>query len=481
VSPPIAALLGEWHLGSGPLYGRLAAAIEAAIGAGTLEAGARLPPERRLATALSISRRTVLAAYDELESRGLLVARQGSGTFVAGDAGPSGDAVVPDDSPVMRTLHGERSGVVDLSLAAPAALPMVAAALAGLTGSPELSAALRRTGYEPAGLPALRRAIAERLTAQGLPTGEEQVLVTTGAQQAIALLTALLVRPGQAVVVESPTYPGVQDVLRTAGARLLPVPIGARGVDPDAVRRAVQRGSAHLVHVTASFHNPTGTVVPAAARRDLARMAGELQVPVVEDTTLADLWLDTPPPPLVATFGAAGPVVTIGSTSKLFWGGLRVGWVRGSERLVASLARLKAIGDLGSSVVSQLAAARLVPLTAEAIEARRRELLPRRERLAALLAERLPEWTWRMPDGGLSLWATVPAGSAAELAEVALRCGVGIVPGAAFTPDETCRDRLRLTFASPVDTLELGVSRLAHAWQAYRAGARAARPPSAVV
>src|SRR5207245_1058137 len=157
-----------------------------------------------------------------LKARGVLVARRGSGTFVGG-AGPSAAAPA---GPALRSLAGARVGVIDLSLAAPAALPVVGSALAAIAGSEEAAAALRTKGYEPAGLPALRRAIAARLTAQGVPTSEAQVLVTTGAQQALGLVAALLVRPGTPVVVESPTYPGTLDVLRGVGARLLPVPVG---------------------------------------------------------------------------------------------------------------------------------------------------------------------------------------------------------------------------------------------------------------
>src|SRR4029453_9173985 len=153
----------------------------------------------------------------------------------------------------------------------------------------------RGHGYLPAGFPELRRAIAKRLEARGLPTGEDQVLVTSGAQQAIGLVAGLYLQRGDAVAVESPTYLGAMDLFTTAGAHLVPIPVGDRGVAPRTLADVVSRASPRLVYLVPTFHNPPGSVLPESARREIARSVDETEVPLVEDDTLADLTLGPEP------------------------------------------------------------------------------------------------------------------------------------------------------------------------------------------
>jgi DNA-binding transcriptional MocR family regulator len=210
-------------------------------------------------------------------------------------------------------------------------------------------------------------------------------------------------------------------------------------------------------------------------------VARRLQVPIVDDTTVAELALDAEPPPPVAAFDPGAPVFTVGSASKVFWGGLRVGWVRAPADVIVRLAQLKATSDLGSSVLSQHAAVHLLLRVDEARTARRQQLAPRRDALDSLLRRHLPSWTWRRPEGGLSLWARMPSGDARELAEVARSHGVVFAPGTAFTVGEVGRDRLRLVFSLPSSQLEVGIRRLAEAWTAYQVGARAGFARQAIV
>src|SRR5262249_9002937 len=196
-------------------------------------------------------------------------------------------------------------------------------------------------GYLPMGLPPLRQAIARHLTGWGVPTTEEQVLVTHGAQQAIGLAGALFLERGDAVLVEDPTYLGSIDIFTGLGARLVPVPGGGDAAWGSRVRDLVSRTGPRLIHLMPTFHNPTGAVMPESSRRALARLAREMRVPILEDNPLADLSLSTTPPPPIAAFDVAAPVLTIGSLSKLFWGGLRIGWIRASEELLSRITRLK--------------------------------------------------------------------------------------------------------------------------------------------
>ena len=192
-------------------------------------------------------------------------------------------------------------------------------------------AAYARTaiGYEAVGHVPLRAAIADHLTRRWrLPTTQDEVIVTTGAQQAIGLATALYARPGEVVAVEDPTYLTAIDVFTAAGVRLLPVPIGVQGVRPERLRDAILEASPRFAYLMPTYQNPTGVVMPERERRETAYLAQELQVPIVEDLTVADLFLDEPPPPPIGAFQGEVPVLTIGSLSKVLWGGLRVGWIR---------------------------------------------------------------------------------------------------------------------------------------------------------
>jgi DNA-binding transcriptional MocR family regulator len=205
-------------------------------------------------------------------------------------------------------------------------------------------------------------------------------------------------------------------------------------------------------------------------RRAIARLSRELQLPIVEDNTLADLSLAGRPPAPIAAFDSAAPVLTVGSLSKLFWGGLRIGWIRASEEILLRMTRLKIMADLGGSLIGQLVAVRLLAEAERVRAMRRREMRERLDRLTRLLSRHLPDWTWVEPAGGLSLWVKLPRGDASTFAQVALRHGVAVVPGALASPGGGCADRLRLPYVLDAASMREGVERLARAWEAYAGG-----------
>jgi DNA-binding transcriptional MocR family regulator len=466
-------LIGDWSAGKGPLYARLARALRSAIESGELAAGTRLPPERPLAEALEVSRTTVVLAYNRLREQGFALSRQGSGTWVPRRAVLA--------RPPLRDER-TRSFLVDsVTLAAseePAdTIGFMGACLPGSSvpldeewraAQADIAELACGTGYSPQGWPALRRAIAAHFEARGVPTAPDEILVTNGAQQAIDLLGRLLVGQGDAVVLEDPTYLGAIDAFTLAGARLLPVPVGGAGADVAALRRTVVQAAPALVYLVPSFHNPTGSVMPESARRDVAGLAEARGIAVVEDESLADLTFGPEPPPPIAAFAPRALVFTVGSMSKLFWGGLRVGWVRGPRPLITRLTRFKVAADLSGSLLGQALATRLLARRDEVVRIRRSESRRRFERLARLLREHLPEWSWTEPQGGLTLWVRLPTASAEELARVAPRHGVSIVPGSVHSPSHGFPDRLRLPYVMDEASLAEGVARLARAWQAVR-------------
>ena len=471
------ALLAELddELGArGPRFRRLARAIAAAVERGVLPRGARLPAERRLAAALAVSRGTVVAAYDELVAEGVVERRRGSGTYVLGPdtlglpPGREGSALV--HRLVDRSRPAAASpAVVDLSLSVlgdAEGLPEVALTTA------DLRATVPDTGYTPWGLPGLRAALARHVTGWGLPTGAEEVVVTSGAQQALSAAAACWVRPGDLVAVDDPTYPGAIATFTAAGARLVPMATDGGGVRPDEVARALARRPA-LVYLQSGPHSPTGAALAAGRRPAIADLVTAARVPLVEDAALADLaWHLGPGPgavPPVAAWCGDAAVALVGSLDKVLWGGLRVGFVRAPAPVALRFARVKATNDLGSSAVGQLLAERLLAAGGpEFLDARRAELRARYEALAGALRRRLPAWTWDEPAGGLSTWVRLPGGAAATaVAQVALRHGVAVATQAALSCSGAHPDRLRLSFsAGPADLVE-GVARLASAWEAY--------------
>jgi DNA-binding transcriptional MocR family regulator len=468
--------LDGWREGDGPLARRLAAALAAAMDRQDLLPGTRLPPERLLAAQLGVARTTVSAAYDLLGRRGLVSRRQGRGTDVTGADGTGAGARAAElttslqRNVLFRRLGESPADAIDLLASAGSPGPEVRAALTASASAVDVGELLDGPGYLPLGYPALRRVIAGRLRARGLPTAEEEILVTGGGQQAISLLAACYVAPGAVVVLEDPTFPGAIDAFRAVGGRILTVPADGTGEAYAQVLAAtISQNPVRVVYLIPTFHNPLGRVLPEPARRDVARLGRASGIPIIEDDTLAELALGSEPPLPVAAYARDAQVVSIGSLSKLFWAGLRIGWIRAPRPVIAQLGRLKAVADLGTSLFSQAVAANLLAGHDHIRDARCRELSGRLELMQDLLRRLLPGWTWRRPQGGLCVWARLPDGSSAELAQVASRHGVLVAPGPAMSPTGRFDEFVRLPFDHDPQTLKQGVARLASAWQAYRA------------
>jgi DNA-binding transcriptional MocR family regulator len=381
-----------------------------------------------------------------------------------------------------RLIEGDGE-LISLASATPSGAPAVtdAIAAAAADGADRLVA---KTGYVPRGLPVLRRELARVVTRTGIPTGDEQLLVTTGAHQALALTAALYIRPGDTVIVESPSFPGCLDVFRAAGARLLAVPIDDEGLRPDLLEAALDATPASLIYVMPTYHNPAGVVLADYRRRRLAEAAAAAGVPILEDNALEGASLGHPTPPPVGAYAepnGAAPVLTVGSLSKSLWAGLRVGWVRAPAPVIDRLTRLKTMADLGSPLFDQAVAARLVPDLESHVAARSVALQAGLAQLEAALAGRLPSWRWNRPAGGPSLWVQIPQGDTATFAQVALRHGVEVVPGETMAPDGGHRDRLRIPFCFEPPVIDEMVTRLAAAWDTYTNSTAAWRQESPAV
>lgn len=470
----VATIIGAWSR-PGAAYAALADALRQAVLSGSLPLRTRLPSERELADALQVSRTTTTAAYDALRDEGYLVSRRGSGTVTT-----LPERLPRPGAPLTRPTNLD-DDVVDLTTAAPQAPEGLHDAVRDALDL--LPRYLPTTGYSPAGLPELREAIAARYTERGTPTSPDQVLVTTGGQEAIHLLVAAHAGPGDRVLLEHPTYPHALDAVRAASARPVAVPSGPDGIDLDLLASTVRQASPRLAYLIPDHRNPTGTSLSADDRARVRDLAQRTRTLVVGDEALTDLTLDGPEPASFAGDGTGAHVACLGSASKTFWGGLRIGWVRAHRDLVGRLTAQRAHVDIGSSVIDQLVVARLLA-DRDAVLAQRRVMLrERRDLLRDLLAQRLPGWTPNLPPGGLALWVDLGAPVSSALAALAPRHGVRVAAGPVFGVEPGLERYLRVPFTEPPARLERAVDGLARAWAelgvADRESARA--EPSLVV
>ncbi|WP_155055359.1 aminotransferase-like domain-containing protein [Streptomyces blattellae] len=303
------------------------------------------------------------------------------------------------------------------------------------------------------GEPGLRDALAGRMTVRGLATDADDVLVTTGSQQAVSLLATALLEPGDTVVVENPCYLAALQAFGFAGARVVAVPGDGDGVDPAALEEAVVRERPKLLYTVPTFQNPTGRTMPAERRAAVASVAARHGLWIVEDDPYGELRFEGERVPWIAAYpGAEDRTVLLGSFSKVMAPGLRLGWLRAPAALRRACAVAKQAADLHTPTVNQLAAARyLADRDLDAHVARvARVYGERRDAMLAGLADALPPGsTWNRPEGGMFLWARLPESydTTALLGKV-VQQNVAYVPGAPFYAGEPERSTLRLCFVT---------------------------------
>lgn len=458
----LAPLLSSWRR-PGAGYAALAGALRSLVLDGRLPLRARLPSERTLAESLGVSRTMTTAAYDMLRGEGFLESRRGSGSRIAL---PTGGAIDRElDPPGL-----DDEGGIDMTIASLPAPGQMMDAVARATR--ELAAHLGGHGYDPRGLPSLRRAVANGFTARGVPTDQEQIVVTAGAQHALALLVQVLVEPDDPVLVEEPSYPNAFVTFRRAGVRIVPAPMRQDGWNLQGLSALFRREEPRLAFMVCDFQNPTGHLMGDDQRAELVAEASRAGSQVVVDETFASLDLEPwrPSPMPVAAHDPEGRVVTIGSMSKAYWGGLRVGWIRCTPPLARRLAQARAGIDLATAVLEQLIAVHLLEAGEQILAERRGSLAQRRDALVAALRRDLPAWRFVVPRGGLCLWVELERPEARSLEVAAGAEGVRIIPGPTFSVDGTLDRRIRLPFTQRPDVLEDAVERLATA--AWRLGAR---------
>jgi DNA-binding transcriptional MocR family regulator len=459
------SLLGDWRTGANA-YAALADRIRLLTLDGRIPSDSRLPAERDLSARLGLSRTTVTAAYRQLRDSGYVRSLRGSGSVV----------VLPGSAPTLEAVP--QAGVLDFSKAAMPALPWLADVAA--RAAADLPRHLGGSGFDPIGIPELRAAIADRYTARGLATGPEQIMVTSGAQHAIALIARVVIGRGDRTLIEMPTYPHAVEALRAAGARLVPVSVSAggpaedpatRGWDETALIQTLQRSNPTLGYLMPDFHNPTGQTMPEEQRVRVLTAAARQGTMLIADETIGELGIDRKGTflPFAAyadrsAGSAADTAVSIGSVGKTVWGGIRIGWIRAERSLIRKLVGARSAGDLGTPILEQLMVTRLLADMPAILEYRRAQLAAGREHLEGLIAARFPDWQMPHVDGGITAWVNLGAPVSSQLALAARAQGVLIPAGPRFGIDGAFERFVRLPFSySPAET-ERAVDALEQAW-----------------
>jgi DNA-binding transcriptional MocR family regulator len=468
-------LQSESHI---PLYVQLRDQLRALVHSGDLRTGDRIPASRELATQLGVHRTTVANAYAELESEGLIQGHVGRGTYICG--APMRQFTPPPRSNgnggSMRweSLFADNRGEDALSRLMPE-VPTNAVGFVSARPPDEYfpveefrkccNSVLRDSGrkvlqlgasdgYEP-----LKNVLIEFLREQGLNVRSEQLLITGGCQQAIELLWKALLRPGDAVALENPAYPGALAIFGAARVRMLAVGvetdvqrIGHVGLDIDALESVLTSNRVKFILVTPDFHNPTGTALPVAERRRLLEVAARYQVPIVEDHIYGLLRFRGAAVPSLKALDRVGNVIQIDSFSKVAFPGLRVGWCIGPESLIERLRLVKQSTDLHTDQLAQATLAEFVRrgYLAKHLAKMKKVYLSRLEAMEVALERFMPEEVvCTRPEGGMSVWVTLPPGfDAGELLIHVRERGVLYIPGRHFYFQNPQPNTLRLGFSS---------------------------------
>jgi DNA-binding transcriptional MocR family regulator len=466
----LAASLGDWAAaGHGTLPRRLAHALRRAIQAGVLPVGWQLPPERRLATDLAVSRTTITDALDELRREGLLTSRQGRGTFVAG-AAPATTAM---GTRVADHLSGGRG--IDLASSNPADLshlPPVEVDMSLLTAHGGGAQAF------PLGLPLMREAVAGLYRHGGVTgaprlTEPEQIQITTGVHQAVSLLASSLVGRGRAMALAQYGLPGIFDVLDGCAVQPIPVRTDRAGIVPEDLERALVESRPAAMYIQLGADTPTGRATPSSRLRAIAAIADRHDVAVIEDSTQVPLTVPSTSSPArqsgaVLDFCRTATVVSVMSMSKLFWAGFRIGWIRASEPVIERTKHHGLAHDLGPSVPSQLMVLGLLPHVDEIAVERCRRLELAIDAGLDQLRVAIPEAVVERPEGGGVLWVELPIDDTGPFVAAAQRHGVRITPGSTSALGRLPGPFVRISVDRPVELVHEGMARLGRAWREYR-------------
>jgi 2-aminoadipate transaminase len=459
-----------------PIYRQIVNQVREQIRLGTLPDGTRLPPVRQLAIECGLTRLTVHSAYAELQAQGLVQSHVGRGTFVTAGA-PAVPLAQRHGEPapwisqgVLANLlrWGEMGNLLSFAQAFPAVETYPSRELGRV-----LQVALTEEGAlgygHIQGEPVFREQVATVLLERGIAASPDHVLVTAGAQQGIDMALRALTEPGDVILVEEPTYPGVLELASLRGQRVVGIPRLEGELKLDALEAACVAHRPRLLYLVPAYNNPTGVSLSQESREAVLQVANEHSMWVLEDDTYGLLGFDRPAPLALQSLDQDERVVYITSFSKMLVPALRLGVLVAPVAVLPALAAAKQSSDLVCSALMQRAVAHYLRQghMAGHLQAARALYVPRRDAMLSALERYLPQCTWTDPQGGLSLLVSLPAGiDEHDFTAEALRQGVGITPGATFYTKRQLQGSMRLSFGlHPPERIEEGVVMLGRVLQ----------------
>ena len=473
-----------------PLYQQIRNHFREGILSGSLAPETRLPASRQLAHDLGVNRITVETAYSDLEADGLIYSRVGSGTYVL-------------HSPTLPTRPKDKretnwpfwqhnvqigdisSSHVEFDELSEAELHPRQIRFSGGSSAPHLFPAdefrkvlqtvMRRDGMaaldygESNGYAPLRATIAHVLASQGLQAQPENILITTGSQQALSLASQILLKAGDTILVENPTYGGALDLFRALNYSVVGIPMDKQGMQVEILEKLLQQYHPKLIYTIPNFHNPTGTCLSSSRRRELLVLADRYNIPVLEDDFVGDLRYDGRTQPSLKALDPGGRVIYASTFSKMLMPGLRVGFLLIEGPIYESLVNFKHVNDLATSTLIQRALEAYVTVGRYQAHLRKscQIFRKRRDAMVSAIKKFLPtDVQFEIPQGGLFIWLKLPDNLSSEsLLPLACKEGVDFVPGGRFFPESSWgQNWIRLNFVvQPPDKIEEGVKRLGQA------------------
>jgi GntR family transcriptional regulator, regulator for abcA and norABC len=470
----------EWTLhksSSIPLHQQIYDFIKNRIMNGEWPVGTKLPTQRSLSEKFQVNRSTIVYALGELTADGLIESRVGKGTFVINNTWSVLTSTPPPDwksyvkagsyQPNIQTIQE-----INKAEANPTMIRLGTGELSPeLLPNEELKQMLRgdsiafSLGYsEPKGSLYLREQISDYMKSKGINVSPSSILIVSGALQALQLISLGLLKRNSTMFLEAPSYLNSVHVFQSAGIDMFGLPMDAEGIQTETIGKLKRQHNGALLYTIPNFHNPTGTLMTLPRRQALLNVCHAERLPIIEDDVYGDLWFDTPPPPSLKALDTQGNVLYLGSMSKTFGPGLRIGWVMGPEPVIDRLSDIKMQTDYGSSTLSQYAVAQSLStgFYEEHVKKIRTKLKFRRDFTMDLLNQYFKQHaTWNTPSGGFYIWLSIHKPlSLSLLFEKALKRGILLNPGNVYHRHD--QHHLRLSYAyAPLDQLEKGLFQLA--------------------
>jgi GntR family transcriptional regulator of abcA and norABC len=448
-----------------PLYQQIVDHLERSISYGELPPGTTLPSERKLAEQLNVNRSTIIQAYDQLRASGRIERTVGSGTRVSRTKWGISPKHTPNwrqyteggtflpNLPLMRRIREVTSNQ-------PTIINMASGELSSdLFPNDIVSTILQQQvfnehlGYDdPQGYDRLRHSLVSSLERNnGIQTTDSSILITSGSQQSLYLITQCLLSPGDAVAIEDPSYCYSLPMFQSAGLRLFRLPLQQDGIDPDDVVRLYRQHRIRMLFLNPNYQNPTGTVLSGSKRIRLLEVAADLGIPIVEDDPFSLTAFHGSPPATLKSIDTHGIVLYIGSLSKIAASGLRIGWMIAPQSVISRLTDARQQMDFGLSIMSQWIAERL--LTTDRFDRHldrlRQSLLLKQQVMVDALTQTLQDRvSFTPPQGGLNLWCKINKDiDDGKLLEESIRRGVVYVPGSVYGSEPGF---VRFSYAKPL-------------------------------